>query len=108
MRTVGETVSLSPLDYLKAMTNGWVMIGIALLICWLISQLSLLSWADLTFVLPITAVSYVLAALLGAISLREHVSISRWAGVGLIFLGVVLVGRTRPRTAPVPEGENSG
>ncbi len=101
-------MTFSPLAYLRAMANGWVMLGIALLIAWLISQLSLLSWADLTFVLPITASSYVLAAILGAFWLREHVSLSRWAGIALIFGGVVLVSRTKPRTAPTPEnGEGS-
>ena len=104
MRAVGETVSFSPLDYLRAMTNPWVLLGIVLLIGWLIAQLSLLSWADLTFVLPITACSYVLAALLGAVFLGERVSLSRWSGIALIFAGVVLVSRTRPRTAPAPEG----
>jgi drug/metabolite transporter (DMT)-like permease len=105
MRTVGETVSFSPWAYLRAMANAWVMLGIVLLIAWLVSQLSLLSWADLTFVLPITASSYVLAAILGAVWLGEHVSLSRWAGILLIFGGVLLVSRTRPRTAPTPERE---
>ncbi len=107
MRSVGETVSFSPIAYLRAMANAWVMLGIVLLVAWLLSQLSLLSWADLTFVLPITASSYVLAALLGAVWLGEHVSLSRWAGILLIFGGVVLVSRTKPRTAPVPEREDA-
>ena len=105
MRSVGETVSFSPLAYLRAMANAWVMVGIVLLVAWLVFQLSLLSWADLTFVLPITASSYVLAALLGAIWLGEHVSLSRWAGILLIFGGVALVSRTKPRTAPTPDRE---
>ncbi|HEY1336283.1 MAG TPA: hypothetical protein VGF59_02175 [Bryobacteraceae bacterium] len=103
MHALGETVSVSPVDYLRALTNGWVALGVVLLACWLISQLSLLSWADLTFVLPITSTAYVLTAILGAFSLGEHVSAARWAGVGLIFCGVMVVGRTRPRTAPVEE-----
>jgi drug/metabolite transporter (DMT)-like permease len=102
MRSMGELVSVSPLDYLRALANGWVVLGIVLLMGWLISQLSLLSWADLTFVLPITAISYVITAVLGAVSLKEHVSDIHWVGVLLIFAGVVIVGRTRPRTAPVP------
>ncbi len=104
MRTMGETVSLSPLAYLRALGNFWVMIGVALLVGWLISQLSLLSWADLSYVLPITSTSYVLAAMLGAALLSEHVSATRWAGVLLIFAGVLVVSRTRPRTAPLPDG----
>jgi drug/metabolite transporter (DMT)-like permease len=108
MRSSGALVSVSPLDYLRAMANLWVIAGIVLLTGWLIAQLSLLSWADLTFVLPITAFSYVLSAALGAFSLGEHVSIAHWGGVLLIFSGVVLVGRTRPRTAPVPPHDTTG
>ena len=67
---------------------------------WLISQLSLLSWADLTYVLPVTSVSYILLTVLAVVSLNEHVSAAHWSGICLIVLGVVLVGRTKPRTAP--------
>lgn len=93
--------SRSAADFAGAMTSPWVIAGIVLLIGWLISQLSLLSWADLTYVLPITAASYVGSAALGAFVLREHVTTSRWAGIALIAAGIVIVGRTRPRTGPV-------
>jgi uncharacterized membrane protein len=105
MRSVGPLISPSPIAYLKAMLHPVVLLGIVLLICWLISQLSLLSWADLTYVLPITALAYVLSALLGAFSLHEKVSLSRWCGIALIACGVLVVSRTRARTAPVAEGE---
>jgi len=105
MRSMGELVSVSPLAYLRALANAWVALGVVLLIGWLISQLSLLSWADLTYVLPITAISYVITAVVGAVSLKEHVSPIHWGGVLLIFCGVLIVGRTRPRTAPAPPGE---
>ena len=94
MRSHGAT------DYLGAMTNPWVIAGIVLLIGWLLSQLSLLSWADLTYVLPISAASYVVSAVLGALVLHEHVSAARWAGVALIASGIAIVGRTLPRTGP--------
>jgi uncharacterized membrane protein len=97
MRTPGGPASLSVFNYFKAL-NLSVGIGVLLLICWLVSQLSLLSWADLTFVLPISATSYVLAAMLGAALLGEHVSPAHWAGIVLIGAGVVIVGRTRPST----------
>jgi len=94
MRRLGAT------DYVAAATNPWVISGVVLLIGWLLSQLSLLSWADLTYVLPITATSYVGSAVLGALVLHEHVSGGRWAGIALIAAGIVIVGRTRPRTGP--------
>jgi drug/metabolite transporter (DMT)-like permease len=83
---------------------------VLLLIVWLISQLALLSRVDLSYVLPVTSVSYILTALMGdfvrhprvsASELHERVSTERWIGIGLIGLGVSLVVRTVPRTAPV-------
>jgi multidrug transporter EmrE-like cation transporter len=78
--------------------NTWVIAGICLLAIWMVTQLSLLSWADLSYVMPVTASSYILTAVLGAVALGETVSTAHWLGIALIFLGVAVVGRTSPRT----------
>ncbi len=91
-------LSFSPADYILAFLDPWVMLGVALLILWLLSRMALLSWADLSYVLPVTALGYVVSAIMGRIFLREQVSIERWAGTLLIVLGIALVARTRPRT----------
>ncbi|MBV8845129.1 MAG: hypothetical protein JO307_20165 [Bryobacterales bacterium] len=98
MQQVGRTVSLSPVPYLAAFLNAWVLAGVVLLIAWLILQLSLLSRADLGFVLPVTAMANTVAALLGAFVLLEPVSRSGWIGIGLISVGATLVGQTESRT----------
>jgi uncharacterized membrane protein len=98
MAQVGRTVSLSPLPYLSALLNPWVLTGVALLIGWLILQLSLLSRADLAYVLPITAMANTVAALLGAFVLYEHVTRTGWMGIALITIGAWLVGQTESRT----------
>ena len=98
MKETGKLVSVSPLDYLRVLINPWVAIGVGLLFGWLISQLSLLSWADLSWVLPITSLGYALPAVLGAVLLHERVQPSRWAGISLIVAGVGVVSRTIPRT----------
>ena len=54
----------------------------------------LLSLADLSFVLPVTAVGYVIAAFLGKVVLNETVTNRRWLGTIFIFIGAVLVGST--------------
>lgn len=101
LHEVGRLVSFSPWPYIHAFVNPLVVLGVLLLIVWLISQLSLLSRVDLSYVLPVTSVSYVLTALMGEFLLHERVSTERWIGIGLIGLGVSLVIRTAPRTAPV-------
>lgn len=100
MRQVGRVLSLSPWPYIAALFNPWVALGVALLILWLISQMTLLSWADLSYVLPVTSVGYVLVALVGRFFLHEEISLGRWLGVGLIMTGVLLVTRTAPRSRP--------
>ena len=94
MRQVGPIVSASPVAYVLAFLNPWVAIGVSLLILWMLSHMALLSWADLSYVLPVTSVGYALVALSGRIFLHETVSPTRWAGILLIVGGVILVGRT--------------
>lgn len=98
MRYGAETLTASPLSFLRAIFNPWVSLGICLLILWLISKMLLLSWADLSYVLPVTAFGYVLNALLGRVFLGEHVTAARWAGTLLIMAGVILVGLGNPQT----------
>ncbi|SRR6266851_6077419 len=101
LHQVGRLVSFSPWPYIHAFLNPLVEVGVLLLMVWLISQLSLLSRVDLSYALPATSVSYVLTALMAEFLLHERVSTERWIGIGLIGLGVSLVARTVPRTAPV-------
>jgi len=96
MRQVGRLVSFSPLAYIRAVFNPWVALGISLLILWLFSHMALLSWADLSYVLPVTSIGYVLSALAGRLFLHEEISRWRWAGILLITTGVALVARTAP------------
>jgi uncharacterized membrane protein len=70
------------------------------MLAWLVSRLVLLSWADLTYVLPVTSFSFALSAMAGAIYLSEQVSNYRWAGITLITLGILLVVLTYPETTP--------
>jgi uncharacterized membrane protein len=96
MRQVGRLVSVSPFAYMRAVLNPWVALGISLLMLWLFSHMTLLSWADLSYVLPVTSIGYVLSALAGRLFLHEEISPWRWAGILLIVAGVALVARTAP------------
>ncbi len=97
MKHVGK-VALDPLPYLRAMLNPYVALGIILLSLWLLTRMALLSWADLSFVLPITGVGYVLAAVLGMLFLNETITRVHWTGTLLIFAGTAMVGSTSQRT----------
>ena len=74
--------------------NPYLLPGTALSAIYMVAQLSLFSWADLSFVVPVIASSYVVTTLLSEFVLGEHVELQRWVGVLLISVGVALVART--------------
>lgn len=78
--------------------NGFLVAGTALTAMSLFAQLSMYTWADLSYILPVTAGGYVVTAILSKFFLWEHISVSRWIGVSVISLGVFLVAETRPDT----------
>jgi uncharacterized membrane protein len=82
----------TPLAYIAALFQPWVALGVLLLITWMLARMTLLSWADLSYVLPVTSIGYVLVALVGKLFLHEEISLKRWAGIVLIMAGVALVG----------------
>lgn len=98
LRRVGRLVAVSPLAYIQALFEPMVALGVVLLIVWMLSHMTLLSWADLSYVLPVTSIGYVLAALAGWYFMDEQIHLTRWAGIALITLGVTLVGRTAVNT----------
>ena len=96
LKQIGSLLDRPPAAYIETLFNPLVAGGVGLLIVWMISHMTLLSWADLSYVLPVTSLGYVLTAVVGRFFLHEHVSLQRWGGVWLIVLGVVLVSRTHP------------
>ncbi len=50
-----------------------------------------LTTTDLSFAYPFAAIGYAGGVLLSQVLLREHVPPSRWAGLGLIAVGIILV-----------------
>jgi drug/metabolite transporter (DMT)-like permease len=99
MRQVPERMSANPMLYLAALLEPFVAAGVVALILAVLTRMALLSLADLSFVLPVTAVGYVIAVLIGKIFLHEAVTGQRWLGTFLIFIGAALVGSTARRTA---------
>ena len=87
-----------------ALFNPFVISGIVLLIGFFASYMTALSWADLTFVMPATAFSYVVLALLSRFWLHEHLSGYRWTGIVLIVCAVGFVAGGPSRTES-PEEE---
>ena len=72
--------------------------GVALLILWMLSRMTLMSWADLSYILPVTSIGYVLSALAAQMFLGEHLSPFRWTGTLFITAGMIVVSSTPPKT----------
>jgi drug/metabolite transporter (DMT)-like permease len=91
MKRVGAITLDRWTDAITALANPWVTLGIVLLLAFFAAYLTALSWADLTYVLPATAIGYVVVALLSVWLLNETVSVMRWIGVLLVSAGVGFV-----------------
>lgn len=98
MRHFSSMLALNPFLYLRALFNPFVAIGIGALAFGLITRMALLSLADLSVVLPLTASGYILSTLLGKLFLREEVNVYRWLGTILIFAGALVVGTSTRKT----------
>jgi drug/metabolite transporter (DMT)-like permease len=98
-RGLPDHVRLStPLEYIGVLFQPWVTFGVVLLVLWQMSRMALLSWADLSYVLPVTSVGYVVVAVIGRVLLNEAISPRRWTGIVLIMTGVALVSGSPPST----------
>lgn len=100
MRSLPPISLAHPLSLIGAVFTPWIVLGIALLIGYFASYLTALSWADLTFVMPATALGNVFVALLAHYWLRESISVMRWMGIVMITVGVAFVAHGPANTTP--------
>jgi drug/metabolite transporter (DMT)-like permease len=90
------------LNVFAALTNPYILLGILSLLIFMWSYMTALSFADLSYVMPATAISYVLMTLLSIFWLHEHVGAERWSGILFIVIGVGLVAGGPWRTGEPP------
>lgn len=95
MKATGEPARFRPRALLKflarALRNGWFWTGVPLMALSFYALLVLLSWEPISFVIPASALSYVVGTFGAKYILGEDVSPARWAGVILVCIGVTLV-----------------
>lgn len=94
MKQVGE-LSFRPRLLLKSLqrifTNRSLLAGVACLAISFFSFLSLLSYADLSYVIPLTALSYLTNTLGSKFLLHEKISTARWWGTVVVVIGVAII-----------------
>lgn len=98
MKTIGDITeaSTSVLGGMvgRTLTNPWVLLGVALQAAFFFMYLTLLSRADVSKILPMTAFDYIVVALLAQLFLAEPVTPARWTGIAFIVFGVFMVSRS--------------
>jgi drug/metabolite transporter (DMT)-like permease len=98
MKTIGDLTE-APTSVVASMvsrtlTNPWVLLGVLLQAGFFFMYLTLLSRADVSKILPMTAFDYIVVALLAQVLLAEPVTAARWTGIAFIVFGVFMVSRT--------------
>ena len=98
MRPVGDLTE-APSDRIggmvtRAISNPWLILGVVLQAGFFFIYLTLLTRVDVSLVLPLTAIDYIVVAVLAQYLLGEIVTPIRWLGMGLIVAGVGLLSKT--------------
>jgi uncharacterized membrane protein len=76
---------------ITGLRSAWMWLGVAMMASAFFALLAALSIYNVSFVVPVTALSYVVGSFGSATFLRERVSLHRWLGILLVAAGVTLV-----------------
>jgi drug/metabolite transporter (DMT)-like permease len=95
MKSIGEVHDFRPRALLRFVWHaahvGWMWLSIALSAIAFGALLAMLSMQDVSFVVPVTALSYAAGATGAKFLLGEHISRERLLGIGAVCVGVTLV-----------------
>jgi drug/metabolite transporter (DMT)-like permease len=95
MKSVGEIHDFSPKSILKFVLRSsrlpWMWLGIALMSVGFFSLLAILSFQEVSFVVPVSALSYAAGAFGAQAFLGERIIRDRWIGIAVVCLGVTIV-----------------
>jgi drug/metabolite transporter (DMT)-like permease len=119
LKQIGELqeVSVAGVARLVAagVTNRHIVLGVFFEALFFVGLLMLMSKADVSFVWPLTSLSFVVTTIAAKIYLHEQVSPLRWSGVCLIMMGAALISWTernnpavRVNTQTVQSPANTG
>lgn len=99
MKSIGEVHDFRPSALvrfvLRAFRLPWMWVGITLMTLGFFSLLAILSFREVSFVVPFSALSYAAGAFGAKIFLRERITRHRWLGIAVVTLGVTLVWLSR-------------
>lgn len=112
MRQVGEVKAYSVSEVARVVKSGvtspHILLGVFFEALFFLCLLVLMAQSDISFLWPLTGLSFVFATFAAMWFLQEQVSSLRWAGVLLIMIGAALISysehqkdrTTAPASAP--------
>lgn len=104
MNSIGEIKKISVTEVLRILkagvTSPQILLGIFFEAIFFAFLLVLLSKSDISFLWPLTGLSFVFATFAAILFLGEHVSTVRWAGVVLILVGAGLISYSESSKPP--------
>src|SRR2546427_5946129 len=106
---VGEVKALRPAEIVRVVkagaVNPSVLLGVFFEALFFVCLLVLMAESDISFLWPLTALSFVMTTLAALIFLGEQVSAVRWAGVVFIMIGAAFISyseHSKPKPPPAP------
>src|SRR5882762_2607162 len=106
---VGEVKKIGTAEIIRVIKSGItspiVLLGIFFEALFFGCLLVLMSKSDISFLWPLTALSFVMTTLAALIFLNERVSAVRWAGVLFIVIGAALISYSEHSKTSQPPAE---
>jgi drug/metabolite transporter (DMT)-like permease len=106
---IGEIQKVNAAEVLRVakagVTNLNILLGVFFEALFFGCLLVLMSESDISFLWPLTALSFVMTTFAAKLFLSEQVSPVRWAGVVLIMAGAAFISyseHAKPKPAPAP------
>ena len=84
----------TPTFLLRALTNSWIILGLASAVIAALAWIGAVSLSDISFAYPFMSLAIVLVLVLSPVVLGESVPVARWLGVALVCLGLLITART--------------
>ena len=106
MTQVGDVKAVNAAEIARVVqagvTNAQILLGVFFELLFFISLLILMNKSDISFLWPLTGLSFVFATFAAILFLNEQVSIARWAGVIFIVFGAALISYSEHAKSPPP------
>ncbi len=106
MTQIGDLQAISLPEVLRILklgiTNPQILLGVFFEALFFACLLILMAKSDISFLWPLTALSFVFATFAAILFLHESVSAVRWAGVIFIMVGAALISYSEHRPAASP------